>query len=88
MTKAHGFMTAIAQEYAAGELEDQDLYPTRDERILANGDKVRGSRTVVRSTMFRNTKFEIDHPLCTESADAADDSFGEEMPGMLMDDGV
>ena len=43
VSKAHGLMTAIAQEYAAGELEDQDLYPTRDERIFANGVKVRGS---------------------------------------------
>ena len=42
---------------------------------LGLSSKLRGSRTVVRSKMFRNTKLEVDHPLCTESADAADGLF-------------
>ena len=95
VSKAHGLVTAIAQEYAAGEFKDQDLYPTRDERILANGGKVRGSRTVLKKPAEKGSpkdvsehKLEVEIPLCTESADAADDSFGEEMRGMLMDDGV
>ena len=32
--------------------------------------------------------FKTKNPLCTESADAADDSFGEDMPGMLMGGGL
>ena len=93
VSKAHGLMTAIAQEYAAGEPEDQDLHPTRDERILANGGKVRGSRTVLKKAAKKGSpkdvsehKLEVEIPLCTESADAADYFFGEETPGMLMDE--
>ena len=95
LSKAHGLMTVIAQEYAAGELEDQDLYPTRNERILANGGKVRASQTVLKKSAEKGSpkdvsehRLEVDIPLCTESADAVDDSFFAEVPGMLMDDGV